>query len=86
MKSSPYLMLLAVVACGSLTSCAQMAEGFASAAVDSVIDGIFDRDDDDFESEALRSHLRHGDSWSDARRAAKDDVLFNELSRPMAYD
>lgn len=81
MKSPSYLVLLAVAACASLTGCAQLAVGVASAAFESA----FDRDDD-FESGAFRSHLRHGDSWNDARRAAKDDVFFNEMSRPIGYD
>jgi hypothetical protein len=79
MKTPPYLFL-AVMALGSvsLTSCAQMADGLASAMIDSVLDGD---SASDFEKDATRAHLRHGDTVEEAQKAAFDDRFFMEMER-----
>ena len=75
MKTPPYLLVV-VLASLSLSSCAQVASGLASAAIDSV----FERDR---EKDAVRSHLRHGDSVEEARKAASDDMFFMEMEQDL---
>jgi hypothetical protein len=77
MKTPPYLRLVGL-AFLSLSSCAQVGSALASAAIDS----IFDSDGySDTEKNAVRSHLRHGDTVDEARKAASDDMFFMEMER-----
>ena len=46
----------------------------ASAAIDSIFE-------DDAEEDAVRAHLRHGDTVEEARKAASDDMFFMEMER-----
>jgi hypothetical protein len=45
---------------------------------DAMIDGALDSN---FEKDATRAHLRHGDTVEDAQRAAFDDRFFMEMER-----
>ncbi|MCW1921277.1 hypothetical protein OKA05_01855 [Luteolibacter arcticus] len=71
MKISPHLLLV-VLGSMALSSCAEMAVGLASAALDSAIDR-------DREKDGVRAHLRHGDTVEEAQRAASDDRFFQEM-------
>jgi hypothetical protein len=75
MKTPPYLLIVGLASL-SLSSCAQVATGLASAAIDS----IFERD---VEKDAVRGHLRHGDTVEEARKAASDDMFFMEMEREL---
>ena len=74
------LLALVVLGSMSLTSCARMASGLASAMIDSALH-LDDDSADDFEKDAFRAHLRHGDSVEDAHKAAFDDRFFMEMER-----
>ena len=50
----------------------------ADSLVSAMIDGAFERD---FEKEAIRAHLRHGDTVEEAQKAAFDDRFFMEMER-----
>ncbi|RYD66513.1 MAG: hypothetical protein EOP83_04845 [Verrucomicrobiaceae bacterium] len=75
MKTPPYLLAVAI-ACLSLSSCAQVASNLVSSMIDSAFDS-----DGDFEKNAVRSHLRHGDTVEEAQKAAFDDRFFMEMNR-----
>jgi hypothetical protein len=72
MKTPPYLLAV-VLPSLSLSSCAQVAVGLA----DAMIDGALGND---FEKDATRAHLRHGDTVEEAQ-AAFDDRFFMEMER-----
>ena len=73
MKTPPHLLVV-VLASLSLSSCAQVAVGLASAMIEGAIDS-------DREKDAVRAHLRHGDTVEEAQRAAADDMFFMEMER-----
>lgn len=77
MKTPPRLLVV-VLAALSLSSCAQVGSSLASAMIDSVLDGD---SASDFEKNATRAHLRHGDTVEEARKAAFDDRFFMEMER-----
>jgi hypothetical protein len=77
MKTPPYLLVVALASL-SLSSCAQMAAGLASAMIDSALDHD---SASDFEKNATRAHLRHGDTIEEAQKAAFDDRFFMEMER-----
>jgi hypothetical protein len=73
MKTPPYLLIVGLASL-SLSSCAQVGSALASAAIDSIFE-------DDAEEDAVRAHLRHGDTVEEARKAASDDMFFMEMER-----
>ena len=75
MKTPPYLLAV-VIACLSLSSCAQVADSLVSSMIDSAFDS-----DDDFEKNAVRAHLRHGDTVEQAQKGAFEDRFFMEMER-----
>ncbi|MEK7950464.1 hypothetical protein [Luteolibacter soli] len=81
MKTPPYLLVV-VLASLSLSSCARMASGLATAMIESALH-LDDDSGEDYEKDAFRAHLRHGDSVSDAHKAASGDRMLMEMERDL---